>query len=478
MSFVFNSYAQVDNLSCAIDDESYLPIINGAYSGSADPSLLDQYDPIVVNVKFWGINKPNGATDFLNRKEESLQAIANLNIAFNPYKIYFKFVGFEQFNSPIHYWDMDGDGDLDADTNGFYVLEETYAHIGDLETWASANGKKDPSAINVYLFGWGHGFAGWGRYPDKFTMGVKSGGITDPLMLHEMGHVLNLRHTWSNNEKVSREPFLPNGDVNPDFNARTAGDAVEDTAAIGEFWHDGTYPYLLNCEYQSGFEFDSSTPPQPYVPTPDDVANILSDAYPCVDFKVTVGQGIRAQESLATGNYAAAIGTIASLYEPYQGEYYTGGPLQDPADLPLFQPGFEYRFIECECDCDEPSPYEDTSFYYSQNIIKTIDKDESDFTTIFHPNHTAIGIKVLNEPIFWPQPRRCFDNGNKKPSSGMVTKFNDGVFNANVTMTPRDSIAINDPNLVHELPDGLYAIDMAYPDGSNEQIVVQKGNNN
>ncbi len=477
---VFFMNAQQDNYKCAFDDDSYIPLVSCNQTGSADPTILDQFDPIVVNVKFWGINRPNGGgNDFPNREHESLTAIAKLNIYFNEYKIFFKYGGYEEFDSPIHYWDQDGDGIPDPDLNGFYILEQTYPHISALEEWASQNGKKDANAVNVYLYGYGV-FGGWGGYPDKFTVGKNSGAMTTPGMLHEMGHDLTLYHTRSGSEHVTRKEFLPDGSINPSFNARTAGDRVEDTAAEPGYLRrsDGTYPYIdANCNYIFGFQFDNSDEHEAYDPTPADVANILSDAYDCVDYIVTVGQGIRAREALACGDYAPAIVPISSLYEPYSGEYFDPNLPNDVLYKPLFQPGFEYRFLECDCDCPEPVAYENINFSYTQYNIKEISKFEEDYSKIYHPNHSAIGIKIENEPIFWPQPRRCYDNPYRKPNSGSVTLFNDGIFNGNVTLMPKDSTGINNPNLIDELPSGLYVIDKIYSEGNTEQTVIQKSGN-
>ena len=471
--------SQQDNVECAMIAPVNAPESNCPQTGSSDPAILDQYDPIVINVKFWGINRPNGENDYPNRREESLTAIANLNIYYNPYKIYFKYKGYAEFDSPIHYWDMDDDGIDDPDSNGFYILERDYDHIRDLEEWARTNGKKDPNAINVYLTGWNLGFAGWGGFPDRFTVGMRSGeSLAAPLMLHEMGHALTLKHTRSSQENVTREEFLPNGDPNPDYNAKTAGDSVEDTAANPGFSHGGNYPYLVNCVYQPGSEFDSTG--TDYVPASDDVANILTDAYPCVDFIVTAGQGIRAREALACGDYAPAVGTIASLYEPYTGGYYLGAPVQEGP--PLFQPGFTYRFVECDCQYGpgDPNPTEfgDTDFTYNSfNVVSSFSKTETNYSSIIHPNHTAIDI-VGDPSALTSQPWRCYDFVNGTPIGGRVTRFNDNVFNANVTITPKDSIGINNQNLVNDLPNGLYTIDQQFGDGSTEQTVIQKGNNN
>ncbi|MBL4662262.1 MAG: hypothetical protein JKY22_01570 [Flavobacteriaceae bacterium] len=90
-----------------------------------------------------------------------------------------------------------------------------------------------------------------------------------------------------------------------------------------------------------------------------------------------------------------------------------------------------------------------------------------------HPNHTAILIDQLDTG----QTRKCYDNYNQAPIGGSVTKFNDGVFNANVTITPQDSTAINNPNLINDLQNGLYKIEKNYNDGATQETVIIKENN-
>ncbi|MBA3985412.1 MAG: hypothetical protein H0X63_02290 [Flavobacteriales bacterium] len=59
-----------------------------------------------------------------------------------------------------------------------------------------------------------------------------------------------------------------------------------------------------------------------------------------------------------------------------------------------------------------------------------------------------------------------------------MIKFNDGVFNNNVTVTEKDSLQINNTNLIDNLDNGLYVINKNYCDGTQEQVVVLKGNSN
>jgi len=75
-----------------------------------------------------------------------------------------------------------------------------------------------------------------------------------------------------------------------------------------------------------------------------------------------------------------------------------------------------------------------------------------------HPNHSAIDIIEVNKAYGYAQIKKCYDNNNRTPIGGGITKFNDNIFNTNVTITPKDSTGINNPNLVNELPNGLYKI--------------------
>jgi len=199
----------------------------------------------------------------------------------------------------------------------------------------------------------------------------------------------------------------------------------------------------------------------------------------CAD-QFTAGQNIRMREAInddVFGSFAAAETTIASLYEPYVGEYYESGPLPANYQPPLYQPGFDYNFVSCDClnenDCPLPLDYGETDFTYNEQIGTFIHKEESNYSIITHPNHTAINILQLDEP----QPWRCYDNNNRKPNGGTIIKFNDNVLNTNVTITPQDSTSINNVNLLNNLQPGLYNIIKQYQGGNTQENVIFKGNN-
>ena len=101
---------------------------------------------------------------------------------------------------------------------------------------------------------------------------------------------------------------------------------------------------------------------------------------------------------------------------------------------------------------------------------------ETDYRSILHPNHTAIYI-LHHDLVPIPYPRKCYDNWNKAPSGGSIIKFNDDVFNTNVTITVQDSTSINNENLIQNLESGLYKIEKSYDDGSTQETVIFKENN-
>jgi len=456
--------AQQNNLECATPEPS-LPDTAGVYSYSTDISYFADKDPVVLNIYFWGINYPNGNNDFPNRAHDALQGIANLNIIYNQFNIFFKYRGYGEFDSPEVTVPLPNG---EPDTNGYYILE-TISQYHAMVDWAAANGYKDENAFNVYAFGWAGFGGGIATGYRTLTCGVSSPNLLTQLLSHEIGHNLDLIHTNSFNEHTTRN--LNDVDC---FNATTAGDRVVDTNANRGF--DATNTDPNTCTYIGNETDNCPNNNTPYFITHEDIINTMGKRVGLCggNHYFSLGQGIRAREAIAAGHYNVAITTVSSLYEPYAGEYFDPNNPNDQFYKPLFQPGFEYRFFECDCDCPEPTPYEDISFSYTQNIIKQVSKYESDFNTIYHPNHSAIAIKVPNEPVFWPQPRRCYDNPYRRPIAGSVTRFNDDIFNTNITVIPKDSLGINSSNLIEQLEPGLYKIEKNYEEGNTEQDIIFK----
>ncbi len=446
---------------CGLDNEATTELV-GDYSGSIDPDYLAQFQPIVFNIKFWGVNRPDGTNGFPNRENQTLEAIANLNITLNPYNIFFKYRGYEEFDSPV----------LDGDSNGYYILESPAQFYG-LRDYAADNGYVEENAFNVYAYGWGS-FGGISDGIGATISGMSTHNLSTPIFVHEIGHNLGLRHTRSPSEHVTRDMDDPN------FNALTTGDKILDTAANLGFHPLDDYPFINDdCTYISGIEVDTSEPPRFYEIFPEDVINTMGNAYDCMEYFFTNGQGIKMRETIETGYFAFTATSIASLYEPYTGIYlsccYGGGDKP-----PLLQPGFSYEFVACKDFVfpsdgrPEPWPYDDLSFE-TGDVVYSFNKniDISDFDKIKHLNGTAIVIKQIDES----QSRRCYSDLSKSAMGGAVVKFNDGVLNSNVTVSPKDSLGINNPNLIIELENGLYLIETNFDDGTQDQQIIIKDNN-
>ena len=484
--FVFSQ--EVDYYCATPDDNA--PDPQGMHSYAIDPPDIATLEPLVLNVKFWKVNGPNGEFYGNFSEDHTLEGIAELNLIYNQFNIFFKYRGWEELDSPTNvvdyrYEDGDGDGDKECitypnpDPEGFSKLE--LCQLGAFWSFVGSN-YFDPTSINVYITSWNINFGGAAQFIGANKIVLGSGSLIDDKgLIHEMGHALGLKHTRSSGEHVTRDP---NDTVN--FNATLAGDRVVDTAANPGFrdtscspsTDPSCYPYVLaGCTYdQSSLEEDNSTPPSLYKEEIDheDVINVMGDAYVCMENYLSPGQGVRIREKIQNLSVLqAALTDVPALYEPYSGEYYFAGPFDPILHRPLMQPGFDYIFVECTGNFPQPAGY-NVTFNYNNNSLLSIDEDELNYNLITHPNHSAI--KIKGTQVFDP-PRKCYNNFNRNPKGGSITKFNDGILNTNVTISPQDSTAINNPNLIQNLDNGLYKIEKAYDDGAVQETVIQKGNN-
>ncbi|WP_432412115.1 hypothetical protein [Rasiella sp. SM2506] len=462
MHFLFGSLLSQESTECAFTEST--TIDPSGYTYSTNPDDLASYAPRVYNVYFWVIKKDDGSGNTTITENKILQGIANLNITFNQFNIFFKYRGNGTLNKTEH------------------IVWENTSEFTTMLNYAKSIGANKPDMFNVYIPREAQGFGGIAERYVSTNLGVSGGNVASPTLINEMGHCFNLRHLdsgGSNCENVTRDPNDPN------FNAYDTGDRVADTPATRHLNTSDVDPN--NCTY-IGTYTDCSVPvAQQYQILEPDVRNFLMrgtyiDATTCKKEYFTTGQGFRMADAILVdeatngGVFTAAETSVASLYEPYSGEYYVSGP--STSTLPLFQPGFDYHFVTCNCDCSQPSPYGD-SFSWSVSVHdKIISKYETDYSTIYHPNHTAIIINSFqNTDLVYLDPQRCYDNDSMFASDGLLTRFNDDVFNANVTITPQDSTSINNPNLIDDLPNGLYSIEKNYIDGTTKQTVIQKGNN-
>ena len=86
--FTVIAFSQEEYLECATPENND-PDPVGIYSYSAPPdSMLDLYDPIVLNVKYWKVNDPNGDFYVDFSEEQLLESIAYLNLNYNQFNIF------------------------------------------------------------------------------------------------------------------------------------------------------------------------------------------------------------------------------------------------------------------------------------------------------------------------------------------------------------------------------------------------------
>lgn len=464
------------------------------------------------------MNEANGDNDFPLTEEIVLNAIANLNMEFNPSNIFFKYRGFGELDSPenvlyINYEDVDGDGDRECvehpeidDPDGYGILN--HCQTGNLLEYAKNNNAFLTDAFNVYVPYDTDNFGGKAFLLGDSTSFIPTVNLSNATFVHEVGHNLGLLHThnnwieydvngifneyYDNCEHVTRDP---NDEEN--FNAIDRGDLVPDTAAVPDFnkeyciLNDTTADCSSNGAYNSYFiqgcvysGENSDCQGTLFDINDEDVQNFMAYTLGECRNNFTVGQSIRMHETIIylPFEYLEIAKTdIPSLYEPYKGAYYVAGPIPENYVPPHFQPGFEYRFVECESPLSTPEPfsYNLTFPYNINNVLLNILADEANYNLIIHPNHTAIGIISPGAPHhgFWPRPKKCYDNWNRAPSGGSVIKFNDDVLNTNVTVTPQDSTSINNPLLIDNLESGLYKIEKSYEDGSTQETIIYKENN-
>jgi hypothetical protein len=463
--FTSTIFAQNGDFTC-ISNFDTNPDPTGVYSYATSFNKSSSTNPpMVFNIKFWDLRLDDGSSNTIITETDALQAVANLNIAYNEYNIYFKYRGFEYVDDSIAY-----------NENGLGGMRDRLIELG-LDTLKSLN--VILSDITTMATGFN---------PGSYCQ-VPKVHITKWVTIHEIGHNLGLGHTfekynipaYSACEHVTRDPNNvcdPEHPEIPCFNATTHGDRIVDTAAISSTTNANNYDYNI-CDYtQQGYDCQG----EEYDLQEVDLLNFMNinapnDVYTCRTM-FSIGQGVRMRETILSRPdiFVQVSTTVSALYKPYDGEYSSNG-VSTYSGI-KFQPGFDYDFLSCYPNgaYSIPAAYNDTSFTYLEgglwaySFSKDITPDY--FYTIVHKDRFAVRIEQLDEV----QPRKCWNTG-QGAIGGTLILFNDGVLNTNVTITSQDSTSINNPQLIDNLPSGLYNVIKVYYSSGSEETLILKENN-
>ncbi len=461
-------------------------------SQNRTPGDAQLYTPKVYNMTFWAVYRADGSSDYTVAENDALEVIANMNREFNRFNIFFKYRGVNYlFNDEAYFVELTCDSDDDDDS--------TIEGLSVIKNLSNLSGNFDPNGLNTYIFYDSCGFSGFysGVSLTERNVYVRSVRFKDYHTVQEVGHMFGLDHSWKGVKEY--DPNNPNqicehvtrNTADPAYNADEQGDDVIDTAAMPRFSKIAGNVNYVNpntCVYDGDGRDCQNTLFQ-IPPNSSGTLNFMNDGTECPTtsytqandpegFTIQQGLKMRLKIEADPSRFGPAETNLESLYEPYKGTYYNVGP-NNTSYTPLFQPGFNYAFIECDGPYPQPAPYGESFSFIANNLtlVKSKYIDPHFYNTIVHPNHSAISIKEVNDALGAAQVQKCYYNNNRSAIGGKVTKFNDDTFNANVTITPKDSTAINNPVLIDELPAGLYQIQKTYDDGETQEVIIQKGNN-
>lgn len=309
----------------------------------------------VFNVYFHILNQNNGERAIPITEGDILQAVANLNKAFNQFKIFFKYNGYGEINNTwrsVVY--LGGDRTFNQLVNYAKSINK-YKHDSFNVFIASAIRKSQYDST---------GIAGVGNKPGINTL-IDDEYLLTSTLPHEIGHNFYLHHTHHNWNSSNCTLVSKN-------------DMVEDTMPSVPF---STHDVENDCSTYKG-EHDEIGCDVSIEEVP---ANnfMSSNVMPCRSLGnaiFTPGQGKRMRESiqrLVTPLYLNIQNSIESLYEPYAGSYTTGNNEVHYSSVESklrFQKGFDYQFVNCE---------------NTNQVVESFSKEEIPNK---HPAYTAIKI--------------------------------------------------------------------------------------
>ena len=489
--FHFNNFPEITQLS--------------NYSAA---TTLDFYnEPIkVYNVHFYGLQRTDATSTGPLSEDSALAKIAALNIAFNPYNIFFKYRGVDYYGE-IH--------------NGSELINQSHANIiSRMYEIAQSDGydncinillhheqcSNDKGTADIYkkmlsfryctsssihvVYQMGHLFGLL-----KTQLGTGGGSDTNdviPLTNSICSSVPNYLPSYDklfkpNYTNVGGIPENVTRDINNSYyNADTAGDMVVDTPACfrgseHNFCHinnDSTWDYISNSNI-----VDNS--PEHLMFENVDLRNYMSlngdFARPFNICHFTNGQGVRMRETLAIPslNFNAVETTVASLYDPYKIEniYTLSTTTQSMLDNGdgtaevcrwnsrainhYFQPGFDYDFYQGN-NLKHHNDKEELYGILDEGILRSVKISQINTNYIDITNQYVIDHSDISNGIIFYEFEPCNSPSivcETEPYIGGKVSTTSVISNpVDLQTNILDSLEISDPDLEQNLENNKYHI--------------------
>lgn len=197
-------------------------IIENKNQGNFKSNYLNPDEPICFNVFFHIVRKSDGSGGY---NASLLGQVTNkLNQAFNPFSLYVNNLGFDYI-----------------DDSTYYNIDDNNGNNSEFNSLVTINNKLN--AINIYIVNDAIGYIGKANGILSQALVIESSSAETHILSHEVGHCLNLWHTFQGTASGTSGC----AEAIDGANCSTCGDYVCDTPADSNEGHKNGYnPDILN----------------------------------------------------------------------------------------------------------------------------------------------------------------------------------------------------------------------------------------